>query len=108
MSKHNIGDKVTHTRYGTGVVTTVGRKTKTTPAVDKAPLRAEEGRLRARLMEISGLLASPDEATSEEVDAYDVEFHFVKEGPEGEKLARKRVVSMDDYDIDVLKEAAQV
>lgn len=66
MSKHNIGDKVRHSRHGEGQITAIRQVEVTPPPFDPVKLDAERWTLRARIAEIDAILARGTEPKLED------------------------------------------
>lgn len=92
MSKHAIGAKARHSKYGDGEVTGVRQVTKTPDKFDPVKLDGEKWNLVARLAEIERIKARGMDPYNE--DVYEVTF------PGGRKL------ECDELAVDKLTERA--
>lgn len=72
MAKHNLGDKVKHSRYGEGIVTAVAQKMETPPEYDEVKLDGEYWNLHARMKEIERIKARGKEPRP--VDVYQITY----------------------------------
>lgn len=91
MAKHNLGDKVRHSKYGEGTVTAVAQKMETPTDFDEVKLDGEYWNLHARMEEIKRIKARGKEPRP--VDVYEITYADGRKQPDVSDLGVEKLKS---------------